>query len=159
MLFIGVIGESICAGKAAEEAFQAGAEIAKAGAVLVCGGLGGVMEESARGAKSCGGTTVGILPGVSRKDANPYIDIPIVTGMGEARNIIVVRSSHAIIAISGSFGTLSEMAYALKLEIPIVGLGTWKLMKDEKWINLDTAESPQQAVSIALEKARARAGW
>ncbi len=122
---IGVIGASRCNKKIARIAYQVGKEIAKRKAILVCGGLGGVMEETARGARKNKGLTIGILPGFSSSDANPYIDIPIVTGMDHGRNIIVVRSCDAIIAIGGREGTLSEIAFALKLRIPLIGIKTW----------------------------------
>ncbi len=124
---IGVIGASRCTGKIARIAYQVGKEIAKRKAILICGGLGGVMEEAARGAKENKGLTIGILPGFSSSDANPYIDIPIVTGMDHGRNIIVVRSCDAIIAIGGREGTLSEIAFALKLRIPLIGIESWKI--------------------------------
>jgi uncharacterized protein (TIGR00725 family) len=95
--------------------------------VLICGGLGGVMEAACRGAKQTGGTTVGILPGDDRSAANPYVDIVIPTGLGEARNAIVVRSADALIAIGGAYGTLSEIAFALKAGKRVVGLGTWEV--------------------------------
>ena len=122
---IGVIGASRCNKKIAKIAYEVGKEIAKRKAILICGGLGGVMEEAARGAKENKGLTVGILPGFSSSDANPYIDIPVVTGMDHGRNIIVVRSCHAIIAVGGREGTLSEIALALKLRIPLIGIETW----------------------------------
>ncbi len=124
---IGVIGASRCSKRIAKIAYQVGKEIAQRKAVLICGGLGGVMEEAARGAKANKGLTVGILPGFSSSDANPYIDIPIITGMDHGRNIIVVRSCDAIIAIGGREGTLSEIAFALKLRIPLIGIETWKI--------------------------------
>lgn len=124
---IGVIGASRCNKKIAKIAYQVGREIAKKKAILICGGLGGVMEEAARGAKENKGLTVGILPGFSSSSANPYIDIPIVTGMDHGRNIIVVRSCDAIIAIGGREGTLSEIAFALKLVIPVIGIETWEI--------------------------------
>ncbi len=124
---IGIIGASRCSRKIARIAYEVGREIAKRKAVLVCGGLGGVMEAAARGAKENKGLTVGILPGFSTSSANPYIDIPIVTGMDHGRNIIIVRSCDAIIAIGGREGTLSEIAFALKLKIPLIGIETWKI--------------------------------
>jgi uncharacterized protein (TIGR00725 family) len=123
MIYIGVIGESTTDQSTAGLAYEVGKLIAQAGALLVCGGLSGVMTEAARGAKSAGGQTVGILPGDKRDEANQYIDIAIPTGMGEARNVIVVKSSDALIAIGGYYGTLSEIAFALKLGKPIVYLG------------------------------------
>lgn len=124
---IGVIGASRCSKKIAKIAYQVGKEIAKRKAILICGGLGGVMEEAARGAKANKGLTVGILPGFSSSDANPYIDLPIITGMDHGRNIIVVRSCDAIIAIGGREGTLSEIAFALKLRIPLIGIESWNI--------------------------------
>ncbi|MGQ9492412.1 MAG: TIGR00725 family protein [Anaerolineae bacterium] len=129
-MFIAVIGAGRCSAEVAALAEAVGQELAKRGAVLVCGGLGGVMEAACRGAKAAGGLTVGILPGTSRREANPYVDIPIVTGMGEARNVLVVQSAQAVIAIHGEYGTLSEIAHALKLGIPVIGLHTWQLAKE-----------------------------
>ena len=110
--FIAVIGGSQCSAQEAQLAEEAGQELARRGAVLVCGGLGGVMEAACRGASSEGGITIGILPGDNRQAANPYVQIPIVTGMGYARNVAVVKSAQAAIAIGGSYGTLSEIAHA-----------------------------------------------
>ena len=112
---IGVIGDSDPAPETAALAEEAGAEIARAGAVLVCGGLGGVMEAAARGAKSAGGLTVGVLPSYDARSANAFIDIPIVTGMGHARNVVIAATAHALIAMAGAYGTLSEIAIGLKL--------------------------------------------
>jgi uncharacterized protein (TIGR00725 family) len=106
---------------------ETGKEIAKRGAVLICGGLEGVMEAAAHGAKEEGGTTVGILPGNSPSDANQYIDIPLATGLGLARNAIIMSAAHAVIAIGGSYGTLSEIAYSLQYNKPIVGINTWSV--------------------------------
>jgi uncharacterized protein (TIGR00725 family) len=143
---IGVIGK----GDSSEEDFriaqEVGKEIAKNGFTLLTGGMGGVMEAACRGAKSGGGTTIGILPGSSKNDCNPYVDYPIVTGMGHGRNIIVAGSCNAVIAIGGSFGTLSEIAFALRLNIPIIGLNTWDVSTDIK-----KAESAQEAVHLAIK--------
>jgi conserved hypothetical protein, DprA/Smf-related, family 1 len=109
---------------------EVGREIAKRKGVLICGGLTGVMEGAARGAKKEGGLTIGIIPSESADDANPFIDIPIVTGLRDARNIIVVRSSEAIIAIHGKYGTLSEIAFAFKFKVPVIGLHTWDITQD-----------------------------
>jgi uncharacterized protein (TIGR00725 family) len=112
--------------------------------VLICGGLGGVMEAACRGAKQTGGTTVGILPGDDRSAANPYVDIVIPTGLGEARNAVVVRSADALIAIGGAYGTLSEIAFALKAGKLVVGLGTWEVE------GVLAADSPAAAVETVL---------
>ena len=127
---IGVIGDAICSEKIMSLAEEVGREIAKRKGVLICGGLTGVMEGAARGAKKEGGLTIGIIPSESADDANPFIDIPIVTGLQDARNVIVVRSSEAIIAIHGKYGTLSEIALALKFKIPVIGLNTWEVSHD-----------------------------
>lgn len=150
-MFVAVIGAGRCSAEVAALAESVGRELAQRGAVVVCGGLGGVMEAACRGAKGAGGVTVGILPGTARRDANPHVDIPIVTGMGEARNVLVVRSAQAVIAISGEYGTLSEIAHALKLGIPVVGLRTWQLAKDSlQREEIIRAQTPQEAVERAL---------
>ena len=126
-MLIGVIGASSCSAEIAELAEAVGREIGRRGAVLVCGGLGGVMEFASKGAKEAGGLTIGILPGTSKEEANCYIDIPIVTGLGHARNIVIAHSSDGIIAISGEHGTLSEIAIGLKLKKTVIGLNTWDI--------------------------------
>ena len=131
-VFISVIGASKCSAKEARLAEEVGRALARRGAVLICGGLTGVMEAACRGAKAEGGITVGILPGNSRSDANQYVTIPIVTGIGYARNSIVARSGQAVIAIGGKYGTLSEIAYALQDKIPVIGIGTWELASGKK---------------------------
>jgi uncharacterized protein (TIGR00725 family) len=109
------------------------------------------MEAACRGAKDAGGLTLGILPGAQASDANPYVDIAIPTGMGEARNVLVVRSAAVVIAVGGQFGTLSEIAFALKLGIPVIGLGTWELMKDGRAIDvIHRARTPHEAVDLAM---------
>ena len=151
-LFISVIGASKCSAKEARIAEEVGRELAKRGAIVICGGLTGVMEAVCRGAKSEGGLTVGILPSNNRRDANPYVDIPIITGIGYARNSIVAKSGQAAIAIGGKYGTLSEIAYALQDKIPVIGLGTWKLAtsksKDESII---IANNASDAVDKAIQ--------
>jgi uncharacterized protein (TIGR00725 family) len=109
------------------EAEEAGRLIAQKGAILLCGGLGGVMEAASKGAKSGGGITVGILPQNDSKDANSYIDIPLATGLGIGRNMIIARSADAFIAIGGEYGTLSEIAFALQMGKPVVGIKTWDI--------------------------------
>jgi uncharacterized protein (TIGR00725 family) len=122
---IGVIGGSVCDDEAREFAFKIGQEIAKRNAILVCGGLSGVMESACKGAKDKGGLTIGILPGPEKKSANQYVDIPIVTNIGYARNFIIVQTADAFVAVDGRFGTLSEIAYVLDRKKPIVGFKTW----------------------------------
>lgn len=149
---IGVIGAGDAAGDEYATALETGREIARRKFTLLCGGMGGVMEAACRGAKSEGGLTVGIIPGELKHEANPYVDIPVVTGMGHGRNIIVVRSCDAIIAIGGSFGTLSEIAFALRLGVPVVGIKTWDVSSDIK-----QAENPREAVEMAAGLVDARA--
>ena len=109
---------------------DAGAAVAEAGAVLVCGGLGGVMEAACRGARSRGGLTVGLLPGSHRADANGWVVVALPTGLGEARNALIVRCADAIVAVGGGWGTLSEIALALRAGLPVVGVDTWQLARD-----------------------------
>ena len=134
-MIIAVIGAGRCSEEIAQVAESVGRELARRGATLVCGGLGGVMEAACRGAKSEGGLTIGILPGSSRRETNLYVGIPVVTGLGEARNVIVVRTSQAVIAVDGEYGALSEIAYALKLGIPVVGLNTWQLARQGRLVS------------------------
>ena len=110
-----------------KEAEETGRLIAGKGAVLVCGGLGGVMEAASRGAKAGGGLTVGILPQNDAKDANQFIDVPVVTGLGIGRNVIIARTADALIAVGGAYGTLSEIAFALQMGKPVVGIKTWDI--------------------------------
>lgn len=153
-MFIGVVGDGACPPEVAQVAEAVGTELARRGCTVVCGGLGGVMEAACRGAKQAGGTTVGILPGESRKMRNAYVDIPIVTGLGEARNVLVVKSSQAVIAIGGRYGTLSEIALALKLGIPVIGLNTWELRREgEVDTGIVCAETAADAVEVALSLA------
>jgi uncharacterized protein (TIGR00725 family) len=150
-MFIGVIGGGEVSSPVAEQAEEVGREIARRGAVLVCGGLGGVMEAACKGAVGEGGLTIGILPGDNRLAANPYVKIPIVTGLGHARNVAVVKSSQAVIAIDGSYGTLSEIGHALQNGIPVIGLDTWSLTLNGKADNnIIRADSPKEAVNKAI---------
>lgn len=149
MLQIGVIGAGQCSEAATATAEAVGREIVRSRALLICGGLGGVMAAAARGACEAGGTTVGILPGMLMEDANPHITIPIVTGLSHARNVVLVRSAHALIAIEGGYGTLSEIAIALKLGKPVIGLHTWDVSS-----KIITAATPQEAVRLAINAAR-----
>ncbi len=151
-MFIAVIGGSRCSPEEARLAEEVGQELARRGVILICGGLGGVMEAACKGASAEGGITVGILPGDNRYMANSYVRIPIVTGIGYARNIIVVKSAQAVIAIDGSYGTLSEIAYALQNGIPVIGLNTWSLSLNEQ---VDDAIIPAQNAREAVDKAMA----
>jgi len=148
---IAVIGAGDPSAEEARLAEEVGRELARQGAILVCGGLGGVMEAACRGASLEGGITVGILPGDSPITANPYVQIPIVTGMGYARNVAVVKTARAVIAVGGSYGTLSEIAHALQNGIPVIGLNTWSLSRDGKQDNsIILADNPTEAVNKAL---------
>jgi uncharacterized protein (TIGR00725 family) len=124
---IGVVGSGEPHPETDRVAERIGAAIARAGAVLVCGGLGGVMAAACRGAAKFGGVTIGLLPGDDRSEANRWVTIPIATGLGEARNTLVVRAADALVAIGGEYGTLSEVAFALKTGRPVVGVSTWTL--------------------------------
>ncbi len=150
--FIAVIGASEPSAQETKLAEEVGRELARRGVIPVCGGLGGIMEASCRGASSEGGLTIGILPGESRRAANPYVQIPIATGIGYARNIVVVKSAQAAIAIGGSYGTLSEIAYALQSGLPVISLNTWSLSRNGRQDNsIIPAENPVEAVEKALE--------
>ncbi|MEA1872503.1 MAG: TIGR00725 family protein [Chloroflexota bacterium] len=152
-MIISVIGASSCSPEEAKLAESVGELLAQQGAIVVCGGLGGVMEAVCRGAKSKGGLTIGILPGQDASMANPWVDIPVVTGLGEARNVVVVKSAQAVIAIGGGYGTLSEIAHALKSSIPVIGLNTWSLSRngreDDSIIRVQSAaEAVDKAISL-----------
>ncbi len=151
---IAVIGGSQCSEEEAKIAEEVGHQLARQGAILVCGGLSGVMEAACKGASSEGGLTIGILPGESRQAANPYVQIPIVTGIGYARNITVVKSAQAVIAVGGSYGTLSEISHALQSGIPVIGLNTWSLSRNSKQDNsIIPAQNATEAVDKALDLA------
>ncbi|MGB2765254.1 MAG: TIGR00725 family protein [Candidatus Aminicenantaceae bacterium] len=141
---IGVIGGAKADAKSRQIAFRIGQLIAEKGAILVCGGLSGIMEASSRGAKEAGGKTMGILPGNSPDDANPYIDIAIATGLGYSRNSLVAMNADVLIAIDGQYGTLTEIAYGCIYGKKIIGLGTWDIPGVIK------AKSPEEAVELAF---------
>jgi uncharacterized protein (TIGR00725 family) len=142
---IGVIGAGNANKSIYKIAEEVGRLIAKKDAILVCGGLGGVMEASAKGAKSEGGITVGILPQNSKDHANQYIDIPVASGFGEGRNVIITRTADALIAIAGEYGTLSEIAFALKMGKPVIGINTWDVK------GIIKADSAEDAVNKVFE--------
>ena len=157
-LIISVIGESNARPHIASLAEQVGAELARRGALIVCGGLGGVMEAACRGAKSAGGTTIGILPGDSPLSANDYIDIPIITGMGYARNALVAKTGSAVVAVGGAYGTLSEIGHALGEGAPVVGLETWEMTRSREPADsaiiraVDAADAAEKAIAAAKQR-------
>ena|SRR5919197_5743566 len=142
--YVAVIGPGEAAPDEIAVAERVGAGLGRRGAVLVCGGLGGVMEAACRGAKEAGGTTVGILPGLDRAAANSFVDVALPTGLGEARNALVVRAADALIAVGGAYGTLSEIALALKAGKRVIGLASWEIE------GVELAGDPEQAVASAL---------
>jgi len=146
---IAVIGAGKCSKKLRDKAALAGKYIAENGGGVVCGGVGGIMEGAARGAREAGGVTIGILPTENKADANEFIDYVIPTGFGEARNIMVVRTADAVIAFPGKYGTLTEMAFALFAKKPVVSISAWKL-GDE----IHQVEDPEEAAKLAMELAR-----
>ena len=144
-LRIGVIGGSRPDKRSREAASKVGQFVAEAGAILVCGGLGGVMEAAASGAKKAGGFTVGILPGALPSEANSFIDLPIATGLGYSRNSLVAMNADVLIAIDGEYGTLTEIAYGNIYGKKVIGLATWEIK------GVVQADSPEQAVRLALK--------
>lgn len=153
--YVAVIGASEPDPERDAQAREVGAELARADAVLVCGGLGGVMEASCAGARQEGGTTVGLLPGHDRAAANPHLDVVLATGLGELRNGLIVRAADAVIAVGGGYGTLSEVGFALRLGRPVVGLGTWELSRaGQPDHGVVEAKSPADAVERALAAIR-----
>jgi len=149
---IGVIGSTRAEPDLIALAEEVGSEIAKRSAAVVCGGLSGVMEAVCKGARREGGLTIGIIPSDDKNDANPYVQIPIVTGMGMGRNVMLVKTADVLIAVGGEFGTLSEIAHALNIGKKVIGLRTWRLEKarDKSIPDLIVATTPKQAVDIAM---------
>jgi len=143
---IAVIGAGQCDQRIYKMAEALGKELARNGFTIICGGLGGVMEGACKGAKEAGGLTIGVLPGEQVHDANPFVDVPIATGMGIGRNIVIVRTAQVVVAVDGSFGTLSELAFALQLNKPVVGLETWDV--SEKIVKTST---PVEAVNEIIK--------
>jgi uncharacterized protein (TIGR00725 family) len=144
-IHVAVVGDSEALTAVEVEAEAVGRLLAERGVVVVCGGLGGVMAAACRGAKAAGGVTVGILPGGDRSEANRWVDVAVATGMGEARNAVVVRTADAVVAVSGGYGTLSEIALALRMGRPVVTLGSWDID------GVQEAEDPTDAVEKALD--------
>ncbi len=156
-MIISVIGGSQPTPEAEALAEQVGFELARRGVTVACGGLKGVMEAVCRGAKAMGGTTIGILPGSDPQTGNSWVDIPICTGMGYARNVIVVLTGRAVIAVDGAYGTLSEIGYALGSDVPVIGLNTWSVSRNGSVDSrIIIAKDPVDAVEKALEAARKR---
>jgi uncharacterized protein (TIGR00725 family) len=150
-IHIGVIGGNKAGPEFAKQAYEIGRLIAQREAILICGGLGGVMQEAARGAKEAGGLTIGILPGMRAAEANPYIDIAIATGLGYTRNSLVAMNADIVIAVDGEYGTLSEIAFAHIYKKAVIGLGTWDI---PGIIPVSTAEAAVSRALEELEKAR-----
>ena len=148
---VAIIGAGKCSKKLRDMAAEAGKYVAEHGGVVVCGGMGGVMEGAARGAHEAGGVTIGVLPTTDRADANEFIQYVIPTGFGEARNAIVVRCADAVLAFPGKYGTLSEMAFALKAGKPLVSVSAWKLGD-----NIEQVDDPLEAAARAFELAEER---
>ncbi len=154
-MYIAVIGAGQCDSKIEKIAYQVGKLIAENKAILICGGLGGVMDAAASGAKDGDGITVGILPGETRVGSSSSLDIAIPTGIGEARNAIITRAADAVIAVCGEYGTLSEIGLALKMGKPVIGLDTWQLLRNDAYdTGMIRAKSPKEAVDLAIESAR-----
>jgi uncharacterized protein (TIGR00725 family) len=152
--YVAVVGPGECDAATAALAEEVGRELAARGAIVVCGGTGGAMEAACRGAKAAGGTTVGLLPGTDRGSANAFVDVAIPTGLGEARNVLVVRAADVVLAVRGEFGTLSEIAFALRIGTPVVGLDTWELGKGGEQVEAFLrASDPAEAVELALRAA------
>jgi hypothetical protein len=149
--WIAVVGPGSASPDELALAEEAGASVAAAGCGLVCGGLGGVMEAACRGARSRGGLTLGLLPGLDRDEANGWVIVAVPTGLGEARNALVVRAADAVVAIGGGWGTLSEIALAMKTGVPVVGVGTWEVARDGAPVpGIVVADDARGAVELAL---------
>jgi uncharacterized protein (TIGR00725 family) len=160
-LYVAVSGGGEAGQEACRAAEEVGRELARRGAVVVTGGLGGAMAAASRGAKEEQGTTVGILPGDDRAEANPWVDVALATGLGEGRNVVLVRTVDAVVAVAGEFGTLSEIALALRAGTPVVGLATWELVRDGQPVEAvvvagTPAEAAERAVALATERRESR---
>ena len=147
-LYVAVVGAGDANPALDAAAELVGERLAEAGAVIVCGGLGGVMAAACRGARSAGGTTIGLLPGTDRQAANQWVQIAIPTGLGELRNGLIIRAVDVVVAVGGEYGTLSEVALALKARVPVVGLGTWDIR------GVEAVDDPGAAVRRALALGR-----
>ena len=151
-VIVGVIGASRADEELKRLAEDVGEEIASRGAVVVCGGMTGVMEAACRGARGKGGLTIGIIPSDDKGDANPYVQVPIVTGMGVGRNVVLVKTADVLIAVGGEFGTLSEIGHALNIGKTVVSLRSWELDKARSTPipRLIRAENAKKAVDLAM---------
>lgn len=150
MYYIAVIGAATCDDETAALAEKVGEEIARRGAVLICGGRGGVMEAASRGAAAKGGLVLGILPGNDPRQGNRYLSAAVATGLGDARNAVIACTADAIIAVGGEYGTLSEIGHGLKMGKPVIGLQTWRLQHPREMpVKLVYAATPAQAVELA----------
>jgi len=152
---IGVLGPNTTTDGQDQLGREVGRHIAEAGAILFCGGLGGMMRAAAEGAKSAGGQTIGILPGTDKSAANEFVDIAIPTDLGAYRNALLVRSCDAVIAVHGAYGTLSEIAFALRLKVPVVGLHTWEIHRNGALDpGIHVAQTAEEAVALAIQFAQ-----
>jgi uncharacterized protein (TIGR00725 family) len=157
-LYVGVAGASQPEASLVEQAETLGRRLAEAGAVIVCGGGPGVMAAVCRGAQGAGGITVGLLPGLDRHTGNPHLTVALPTGLDQGRNLLLVRASDALVAVGGGFGTLSEVALALRTGVPVVGLETWSLALGGRPVDaFPVAADADGAVRLVLDAARARA--
>lgn len=152
--YAAVVGAGACTEPEARIAFEVGRGLASHGFVVVTGGLGGIMEAASRGAGEAEGIVVGLLPGSDRSAANPYVDVALPTGIGELRNALVVRAADVVIAVGGEHGTLSEIAFALKTGVPVIGLGTWDLARGSRDDPIHQATDADDAVALAIRLAR-----
>jgi uncharacterized protein (TIGR00725 family) len=148
--YVAVIGPSDATSQQTRDAEAIGRGLADGGAIVVCGGLGGVMSAACQGASAAAGTTVGLLPGTDRASANEWVQIVLPTGLGELRNGLVIRAADAVVAVGGAYGTLSEIAFALRAKVPVIGLGTWDID------GIERVSTPGEAVALALRRAAGR---
>lgn len=151
MVYVAVVGPGDAGAEEIDTAEAVGQRLAQRGAILVCGGLGGVMAAACRGVEAAGGTSIGLLPGSDRSAANQWVSVALPTGLGELRNGLVVRAADAVIAVGGAYGTLSEIALALRTGVPVVGIATWEID------GVNAVGDPHAAVDLALELADRRA--
>ena len=151
MAYVGVVGPSSADERELREAEALGRGLAQRGHVVVCGGLGGVMSEVSRGAAGAGGTVVGLLPGLDRTDANPFVTVAIPTGLGELRNALLVRTSDVVVSVGGSWGTLSEIALGVRTGVPVVAMGGWRTTTAEGLVPTE-APSPVATAAEALDR-------